>query len=91
MFTKNPEGFFAGTTPKASEIYDVKSPAYKAVKFHPYISDTYYLTASGPVADFIVFTFWEGRYPDMKTSNVFNEKVKEEMLSVKYLPEVTLR
>jgi len=91
IFTKNPEGFSSGRTPKASEIYDIKSPEYQAVKFHPQISDTYYLSTDGPVANFYVFTLWEGRYPDVKTKKIFEEKVKEEMLSVKFVPEVMLR
>jgi len=91
VFTKNPERFSAEITLKASEMYDVKSPEYQAVKFHPYISDTYYLTTTGPVADFYVFTLWEGRYPEIHTPETFHKTVNQELLSVIHAPEVVMR
>ncbi len=91
VFTRKAEGFSAGITPKASDIYDVESPEYKAVKFHSKISDTYYLGTSGPAADFFVFTLWEGRYPDIHTSDLFRKAVQDEILSITHVPEVVLK
>jgi hypothetical protein len=91
VFTSNSRGFSTGATPKASEIYDVKNPEYQAIKFHPYISDTYYLTTAGPVADFYVFTLWEGRYPEIHTPEIFHQKVNRELLPFIHVPEVVLR
>jgi len=91
IFTPDNPVFSSDKTPAAGEIYDVKSPAYQTTKFHPYITDTVYLTASGPVAEFMVITLWEGRYPAINSSILFNKAVNDELLSVLHVPEVVLR
>lgn len=90
IFTDHSEGFSARISPLESEIYDINRQDYKATKFHPFIADTYYLTTTGPAATFYVFAMWGNRYPEIITSNMFKDKITNEIRSLCLTPEVIL-
>jgi Domain of unknown function (DUF4861) len=79
LIAKNKK-FEAAVSKTTDEVYDTSTPEYKGTKYHPIITDTYYMASPGKKAEFIVHSMWGVRYPCIKTAEDYRTMLEEDAL-----------
>ena len=79
LLAKNKK-YEASVSKTTKEVYDTSTSEYKGTKYHPIITDTYYLATPGKKAEFVVHSMWGVRYTCIKTAEDYRTMVKEDAL-----------